>query len=123
MRLPQVTLKLFENVLKEHGGLDEFEKFQDKFAMNEKLNDIYRAGKGPAGVHGFYMYTWAAHGMDKVGKVFVVGAEDSRGPDTLGWGQASSVVDAVKQAKKWLKNENAEVTCWHAPPVGYAEVV
>ncbi len=27
--------------------------------------DIYREGKGPAGVHGFYMYTWAAHGMDK----------------------------------------------------------
>lgn len=57
-----------------YGGLEEFEKFQEQYATNERLNSNYRNGRGPAGVHGFYMYTWAAHGMDKVGKVFVVGA-------------------------------------------------
>ena len=41
--------------------------YQDEFVHNDRLNDIYRKGQGPAGVHSFYMYTWAAHGMDKVG--------------------------------------------------------
>lgn len=40
--------------------------FQEEFVNNDRLNDNYRNGYGPASVHGFYMYTWAAHGMDKV---------------------------------------------------------
>lgn len=58
--------EFFERVVEPHGGLDEFEAYQEEFAGSERLNDIYRQGKGPAGVHGFYMYTWAAHGMEKV---------------------------------------------------------
>ena len=60
-------------------GPTRFEEQQERFATDEALNDIYRKGLGPAAVHGFYMYTWAAHGMEKVGKVFVVGAVDARG--------------------------------------------
>lgn len=41
------------------------------------------------------MYTWAAHGMDKVGKVYVVGAEDDRGPKGLKWEMSDSLIDAV----------------------------
>lgn len=29
-------------LLKGEGALDNFEKYQDKFATNERLNDIYR---------------------------------------------------------------------------------
>ena len=76
-------------------GPERFEEQQERFANDERLNDIYRRGHGPAAVHGFYMYTWAAHGMEKVGKVFVVGAEDERGPDVLGWERKSSVKEAV----------------------------
>jgi hypothetical protein len=43
-------------------GPDRFEEQQERFATDERLNDIYRRGDGPAAVHGFYMYTWAAHG-------------------------------------------------------------
>jgi hypothetical protein len=75
-------------------GPDRFEEQQERFATDERLNDIYRRGEGPAAVHGFYMYTWAAHGMSKVGKVFVVGAEDSRGPDVLKWDMKDSVKEA-----------------------------
>eukprot|EP01025_Chloroclados_australasicus_P022459 TRINITY_DN23133_c0_g2_i1.p1 TRINITY_DN23133_c0_g2~~TRINITY_DN23133_c0_g2_i1.p1 ORF type:complete len:582 (-),score=54.49 TRINITY_DN23133_c0_g2_i1:240-1985(-) len=115
--------ELFEKVIKDHGGLDEFEKFQEEYATNERLNDIYRKGEGPAGVHGFYMYTWAAHGMDKIGKVFVVGATDSRGPQTLGWTECGSVVEAVEKAKEWLGNKDATVSYMRSPPVGYVEIV
>ena len=68
------------------------------------------------------MYTWAAHGMEKVGKVFVVGAEDTRGPDALGWERKNSVKEAVAAAREWMGVENAEATFWQAPPVGYVRV-
>lgn len=55
-----VRREFFENVVAKDGGLDSFEKYQDEYATSDKLNDIYRKGLGPAGVHGFYMYTWAA---------------------------------------------------------------
>lgn len=55
-----------------HDLITLFQAFQEKFATNDRLNDIYREGNGPAGVHGFYMYTWAAHGMDKVYFTFKV---------------------------------------------------
>lgn len=103
-------------------GPDRFEELQERFATDDTLNDIYRNGLGPAAVHGFYMYTWAAHGMEKVGKVFVVGAEDDRGPSALGWEKCDSVVEAVAAARAWLGDPDAEATFWQCPPVGYARV-
>jgi lactate racemase len=103
-------------------GPERFEELQARFATDDKLNDIYRNGLGPAAVHGFYMYTWAAHGMEKVGKVFVVGATDDRGPNALGWEKCDSVVEAVAAARAWLDNPDAKATFWQCPPVGYARV-
>ena len=103
-------------------GPDRFEELQERFATDETFNDIYRNGLGPAAVHGFYMYTWAAHGMEKVGKVFVVGAEDDRGPSALGWEKCDSVTEAVAAARAWLGDPDAETTFWQCPPVGYARV-
>lgn len=106
-------------------GPTRFEEQQERFATDEALNDIYRKGLGPAAVHGFYMYTWAAHGMEKVGKVFVVGAKDARGPDVLGWERHDSVVSAVRAAKEWLRGRGTkepDATFWQCPPVGYARV-
>ncbi|CAI7802729.1 unnamed protein product [Closterium sp. NIES-54] len=114
--------RLFEEVLAVAPGLDEFERYQQQFVQDEQLNDIYRQGLGPAAVHGFYMYTWAAHGMDKVGKVYVVGAVDPRGPAVLRWEMADSIQDAVDQARLFLGNSKAEVTYLRCPPVGYVRV-
>jgi len=116
--------ELFEEVIarKGRGGLDEFEAFQEQFAQNERLNDIYRAGRGPAGVHGFYMYTWAAHGMDKVSKVYAAGARDRRGPDGLGWEMAGSVAEAIEKARDFLGDPEAKATYLRAPPIGYLRV-
>eukprot|EP00899_Mesostigma_viride_P020638 jgi/Mesvir1/28576/Mv00991-RA.1 len=114
--------QFFEEVVAKSPGLDEFEAHQQRFATNDKLNDIYRKGLGPAGVHGFYMYTWAAHGMDKTGKVYVVGAKDPRGPNILRWTMKDSIMEAVEDAKKFLNNPNANVTYWNCPPIGYARV-
>lgn len=109
-------------VVEPHGALDDFERFQQSFVDNQRLNDNYRNGLSPGGVHGFYMYTWAAHGMDKVGKVFVVGATDPRGPNALKWEMHGTVVEAVSAAKEWLGKPDAQVTYLRAPPVGYAKV-
>ena len=71
------------------------------------------------------MYTWAAHGMDKVGKVYVVGATDPRGPDVLGWERCRSVVEAVEKATAWNQARGVahpHGTIWGCPPVGYARV-
>lgn len=37
-------------LLRGEGALDNFEKYQEKFASNERLNDIYRCGS-PAGMN------------------------------------------------------------------------
>ena len=50
--------KLFEEVIAAPGGRENFEERQQEFVEDEELNQIYRDGKGPAAVHGFYMYTW-----------------------------------------------------------------
>jgi len=116
--------ELFEEVIAREGrgGLDEFEAFQEQFAGNERLNDIYRAGRGPAGVHGFYMYTWAAHGMDKVSRVYAAGARDRRGPDGLGWEVTGSVTEAIERAREFLGDPEARATYLRAPPIGYLRV-
>ena len=120
----QAYKEFFEEVVAtEHGGLDDFERFQEDFATNERLNDLYRAGAAPAAVHGFYMYTWAAHGMQEVGKVIVAGVgKDGRGAAGLGSDTAASVTEAVAKARAFLGDEGARVTYWRAPPIGYARV-
>jgi len=115
--------KLFEEVIAAPGGRENFEERQQEFVDDDELNAIYREGKGPAAVHGFYMYTWAAHGMDKIGKVIAVGCSDDRGPNILGWDTAPDVVQAVEKARSFLKNDDASVTYWRCPPVGYVRVV
>ncbi len=55
--------------------------------------------------------------------MYVVGAQDSRGPAALKWDMRETVVDAVASAKSWLGKSDAQVTYLRAPPVGYAEVV
>jgi len=117
--------KFFETVIEGgHGGLDDFELFQDRFANDDTLNQIYRDGGGPAGVHAFYMYTWAAHGMDSVGKVFCVdgGRGSERAAKALGWERCGDVAEAIARARAWLGKPEAEATVWACPPVGYARV-
>ena len=103
-------------------GKEGFEKYQEQFATNERLNDIYREGKGPAGVHGFYMYTWAAHAMDYASKVMLVGCRDPAGAEILGWERQSNVLEAVEAARKHLGNDKATVTYLRCPPVAYCKV-
>lgn len=115
--------ELFEKVIATHRGLDEFEAFQEDFADDQRLNDLYRAGKAPAGVHGFYMYTWAAHGMDQVSKVFAVGCGgQNRGAQILGWECCATIAQAVEAARRHLGKPDAEATYFRCPPVGYVRV-
>lgn len=115
--------EFFEQVLPGHRGLDEFEAFQEQFANNDRLNDLYRQGLAPAGVHAFYMYTWAAHGMDQAGRIYAVGCgADRRGARLLGWECADSVVEAVAAARGFLADPAARVSYFRCPPVGYLRV-
>jgi len=113
--------ELFEEVIATEGR-DGFEKYQEQFATNERLNDIYRQGKGPAGVHGFYMYTWAAHAMEWASKVILVGCRDPAGAEILGWERHASLLDAVAAARDQLGDSNASVTYLRCPPVTYCKV-
>jgi hypothetical protein len=113
-----------EKVLSAHRGLDEFEAFQEAFEQDQRLNDLYRQGLAPAGVHGFYMYTWAAHAMAEVGKVYAVGCgPDRRGAELLGWECRDTVMEAVEAARQHLGNPAAAVSYFRCPPVGYVRVV
>lgn len=58
----------------------------------------------------------------QIGKVFIVGATDERGPNALGWEMHDSVISAVDAAKKWLAQPDAQVTYFRAPPAGYVKV-
>eukprot|EP00897_Mesotaenium_endlicherianum_P008575 jgi/Mesen1/7746/ME000407S06961 len=94
---------------------------------------IFWAVRGPFGLlqvtagetQAVHERTLACNYRDKiidVGKVFVVGATDPRGPEVLRWEMAPSIIDAVRRAREFLGKPKASVTYQRSPPIGYVRV-
>lgn len=96
------------------------EKYEESFATDPWYVHLYRSSHAYHGVHPFYMWYWAAHGMDHCGDVIWVGA-DPRVARHLGFRAASSLTDALEMASDTV-GRDPSITYLHAPPLTLAEV-
>ncbi len=103
---------------------DSFElqrKYEAEFAHNPDYIRMYRTGNAYHGVHPFYMWYWGENGRAHTGKVIVVGAEDKRTAEVLGWQTASSMDEALEMAQSHV-GRRPSVTHLKIPPINMVDV-
>jgi lactate racemase len=96
------------------------EKYETAYASDPWYTHLYRSSHAYHGVHPFYMWYWASHGMDHCGDVIWVGA-DPRTARHLGFRAASTLADALEMASDTV-GRDPSLTYLHAPPLTLAEV-
>ncbi|HEX7355929.1 MAG TPA: lactate racemase domain-containing protein [Mycobacteriales bacterium] len=96
------------------------EKYERQFATDPWYIHLYRTSHAYHGVHPFYMWYWAAHGMDHVGDVIWVGG-DRRAAQRLGFRAASSLADALEMASGTVGSDPS-ITYLHNAPHLLADV-
>jgi lactate racemase len=96
------------------------EKYETTYASDPWYAHLYRSSHAYHGVHPFYMWYWASHGMDHCGDVIWVGA-DPRTAHHLGFRAASTLTDALEMASDTV-GRDPSITYLHAPPLTLAEV-
>ena len=74
-------------------------KYEEEFAKNPSYIEMYRRGNAYHGAHPFFMWYWGENGRQHVGKVIVVGAENTHVPEMLGWERADTLAEAIAMAR------------------------
>jgi hypothetical protein len=114
-------IDFFEQVLAETTDPAEIEqRFERQFAEDEWYRHLYRTSYAYHGVHPFYMWYWASHGMQHCGKVIIVGGE-ARTVRRLGFTPASTLDDALEIASD-VVGRSPTITHLHTPPLMVADV-
>jgi hypothetical protein len=114
-------IDFFEQVLAETTDPAEVEaRFEKSFAEDEWYRHLYRTSYAYHGVHPFYMWYWACHGMAHAGKVIVVGG-DTKAVRRLGFSPASTLQDALELAED-VVGRQPTITHIHNPPLLMADV-
>jgi len=115
-------IEFYEKVLAETRDPAEIERsFEKGFAKDPRYIDLYRHSHAYHGVHPFYMWYWACHGMDHMGRVIVVNPVSARAAERIGFATARSLDAAISQATE-LVGEHPRITYYHCPPVIMCEV-
>jgi hypothetical protein len=97
------------------------QKYEEEFAKNPAYIEMYRRGHAFHGVHPLYMWYWGENGRQHVGKVIVVGADNTHVPKFLGWERAATLAEAIALARTEV-GRSAEITMVHNAPVVLADV-
>jgi hypothetical protein len=114
-------IDFFEQVLADTTDPAEIEaNYEKAFAEDEWYRHLYRTGYAYHGVHPFYMWYWAAHGLQHCGRVIIVGGE-ARSVRRLGFMPASTLDDALEMATD-VVGRQPTVTHLHCPPLLLADV-
>lgn len=91
-------------------------RFEKQYAENEHYRHLYRTSYAYHGVHPFYMWYWACHGMAHMGKVIAVRPQSDRACERLGFAVARSFDEALDMARG-LTSTDASIAYYHCPPV------
>ena len=114
-------IDFFEQVLSETTDPVEIEqRYEKSFAEDEWYRHLYRTSYAYHGVHPFYMWYWASHGMQHVGRVIIVGGEP-RSVRRLGFTPASTFDDALELASD-VVGRSATITHVRNPPLMMCDV-
>jgi hypothetical protein len=97
-------------------------KYQDEFAYNPSYVEMYRRGNAYHGAHPFYMWYWGQRGREKVGRVIVVGADNTTVPEILGWETADTLAEAIAMGRS-TAGRSAQITMQHHPPILITDVM
>ena len=115
-------IEFFHRILPEtRDALEIQSKYEHEFAHNPDYIRTYRTGNAYHGVHPFYMWYWGENGRAHVGKVIVVGAEDPKVAQTLGWDTAATMNEALEMAHSHVGHPPS-ITLMHVPPIGMVDV-
>lgn len=96
------------------------EKFEKQYAEDPWYIHLYRTSHAYHGVHPFYMWYWAAHGLDHVGDVVWVGG-DRKAVRRMGFRSASTLDDALEMVSDTV-GRSPSITYLHNPPHLLADV-
>jgi len=104
---------------------DAFEithKYEQEFVHDPDYRRTFREGHSYHGVHPFFMWYWGWNGREQLGKVIVVGAEDPRTAEQMGWENARNMEEALDMAKSHVGHEPS-ITHLKVPPIQMADVM
>jgi hypothetical protein len=96
-------------------------KYQDEFAYNPSYVEMYRHGNAYHGAHPFYMWYWGQAGREHLGKVIVVGSDNTTVPKLLGWERAETLAEAIAMGRAHM-GRSASITMLHHPPILITDV-
>jgi hypothetical protein len=114
-------IDVYEQVLSQTRDLDRIQaEYEERFANDAWYRQLYRRSHAYHGVHPLYMLWWAAHALEWLGDVVVVGGD--RGVcERLGFRAASTLDDALEMATQTV-GSHPSVTHLHAPPLFVCDV-
>jgi hypothetical protein len=95
-------------------------KYEQCFAEDPWYRQLYRKSHAYHGVHPFYAWYWAAHALQHVGSVIVVGGERAA-VHHLGFMCASTLEDALEMAEQTV-GRYPSITHLRLPPLFLADV-
>lgn len=114
-------IDFFDQVLSVTTDPAEIEqKFEADFANDPWYRHLYRTSHAYHGVHPFYMWYWAAHAMDYLGDVIILGG-DPKTVSRLGFKSASTMRDALEMASSTV-GRDPSITHLHCPPLMLPDV-
>jgi hypothetical protein len=97
------------------------ERYEEKFAQDPALIQMFRSGYAYHPAHPFFMWYWGEAGRQHLGRVIVVGADNEYIPKLLGYETAPSMDEALYRAKGG-ENRSLDITLLHAPPIVMGDV-
>jgi hypothetical protein len=111
----------YDEVLADTNDPLEIERrYEERFAEDPWYRQLFRKSHAYHGVHPFYAWYWAAHALEHVGDVIVVGGD--RGTvHRLGFKCATTLEDALEMAEQTV-GRYPSVTHLRMPPLLLADV-
>jgi hypothetical protein len=97
------------------------ERYEEKFARDPALIQMFRTGHAYHPSHPFFMWYWGENGRQHVGRVIVVGADNEYIPSLLGYETAQNMDEALYQARGG-QARSLDITLLHVPPIVMGDV-
>ncbi len=114
-------IDFYDEVLADTTDPAEIErKYELRFAEDDWYRQLFRKSHAYHGVHPFYAWYWAAHALQHVGDVIVVGGEREV-VHRLGFKCATALADAFEMAEQ-VVGRHPSVTHFRTPPLLLADV-
>jgi hypothetical protein len=114
-------IDLWNEVLPETNNLHEIAaRYEEKYARDPWYKTLYRNSHAYHGVHPFTVLYWAAHALDHLGDVILVGG-DPMTTKRMGLKRADTIAEALEMAQDTV-GPNSSKTYMHIPPLFMCEV-